>query len=204
MSFKIENFPAIILEELAFLLDPSDLFQLALTCKSLYQLFMENDSLWKAKTIHDFGDLFQIYTILTTSTGFTLEPVLQEKFGREPSSWRQYYIEKNKSADEENVSLMDQADTEYALAREKLESFQEDGNVDTLSQVASKMMYILDVFPTHAGCYYILGFILFVLNKLEEAVILLQMARAVDPSFEPVDGKQKICWKIQNTDKRFF
>jgi hypothetical protein len=50
-------------------------------------------------------------------------------------------------------------------------------------------MWILEVFPGHAGCYYILGFILFVLNKLEEAIILLEMSRAVDPNFEPVDGK---------------
>lgn len=60
-----------------------------------------------------------------------------------------------------------------------------------LALVASKMMWILDVFPAHGGCYYILGFILFVLNKLEEAMILLQMGRAVDPTFEPFDGKKK-------------
>lgn len=65
-----------------------------------------------------------------------------------------------------------------------------------LALVASKMMWILDVFPAHGGCYYILGFILFVLNKLEEAMILLQMGRAVDPTFEPFDGKKK---KLVNT-----
>jgi hypothetical protein len=55
--------------------------------------------------------------------------------------------------------------------------------------VLSFLCDVIDVFPTHAGCYYILGFILFVLNQLEEATILLQMGRAVDPSFEPIDGK---------------
>jgi hypothetical protein len=50
----------------------------------------------------------------------------------------------------------------------------------------------LDVFPGHAGCYYILAFICFVLNKLEEATIILQMGRAVDPTFEPLDGN--ISW----------
>jgi hypothetical protein len=143
-----------------------------------------------SKTTLDFGDLFQIYTILTTATGFTFDPTLVAKFGQEPSDWRRYYIEKNKtiSADDD-TALMDQADTEYANAQIHLEAFQQDGNVDILVEVASKMMWILDVFPGHAGCYYILGFILFVLNKLEEAAILLQMGRAVDPTFEPIDGK---------------
>lgn len=142
-----------------------------------------------SKTIHDFGDLFQIYTIFTTATGFTLDPLLAAKFMQEPNNWRQYYIQKNKTISEDDTDLMDEADREYANAQAHLETFQQEGNVEVLVQVASKMMWILDVFPTHAGCYYILGFILFVLNKLEEAAILLQMGRAADPQFEPIDGK---------------
>jgi hypothetical protein len=137
----------------------------------------------------DFGDLFQIYTILTTSTGFALDPALTDKFSQEPLDWRRYYIEKNNKITADDTALMDQADTEYANAQQHLESFQQEGNVDILVEVASKMMWILDVFPGHAGCYYILGFILFVLNKLEEAAIFLQLGRAVDPTFEPIDGK---------------
>ena len=52
-------------------------------------------------------------------------------------------------------------------------------------------VFFLDVFPTHAGCYYILGFILFVLNRLDEALIPLRTGRLVDPEFEPVAGKKK-------------
>lgn len=139
--------------------------------------------------------MFQIYTILNTATGFTFDAALTEKFGAEPSDWRKYYIEKNKTinTEENDTALMDQADTEYANAQKHLETFQQEGNVDILVQVASKMLWILDVFPGHAGCYYILGFILFVLNKLEEAIILLQMGRAVDPTFEPIDGKALFC-----------
>ncbi|CAO3673694.1 unnamed protein product [Rhizopus stolonifer] len=85
------------------------------------------------------------------------------------------------------MALMDQADKEYASAQAHLKSFQENGDMSVLSHVASKMMWILDVFPAHGGCYYILGFVLFVLNNLEEAMILLQMGRAVDPAFEPFD-----------------
>lgn len=46
-----------------------------------------------------------------------------------------------------------------------------------------------DMFPDHPGCYYILGFILFVLNRLEEATVLLKMGRTIDPGFEPFNGK---------------
>ncbi|KAL0136511.1 hypothetical protein V8B55DRAFT_1540086 [Mucor lusitanicus] len=186
MVFHIEQFPDIVIENLALILEPKDLFQLALASKSLYQVFMDNN-VWKSKTLHDFGDLFQIYTIFTTATGFTLDPALAEKFSQEPSDWRKYYLQKNSTVNDNDTALMDQADQEYANAQTQLASFQQDGNVETLVQVACKMMWILDVFPGHAGCYYILGFILFVLNKLEEAIILLEMSRAVDPNFEPVD-----------------
>ncbi|GAN02825.1 hypothetical protein MAM1_0028d02272 [Mucor ambiguus] len=186
MVFHIEQFPDIVVENLAFILEPKDLLQLASASKSLYQVFMDNN-VWKSKTLHDFGDLFQIYTIFTTATGFTLDPALTEKFSQEPSDWRKYYMQKNSTVNDNDTALMDQADQEYANAQTQLESFQQDGNVEILVQVACKMMWILDVFPGHAGCYYILGFILFVLNKLEEAIILLEMSRAVDPNFEPVD-----------------
>lgn len=46
----------------------------------------------------------------------------------------------------------------------------------------------VDVFPTHAGCYYVLGFILFVLNRLQDALVPLQVGRRVDPNFEPLEG----------------
>ncbi|KAI9339136.1 hypothetical protein BD770DRAFT_415316 [Pilaira anomala] len=190
MVFHIEKFPDVVLEELAYILEPKEILELSLTSKSLYKVFMDN-GLWKSKTIHDFGDLFQIYTIFTTATGFTLDPLLAAKFMQEPNNWRQYYIQKNKSISEDDTDLMDQADREYANAQAHLETFQQEGNVEVLVQVASKMMWILDVFPTHAGCYYILGFILFVLNKLEEAAILLQMGRAADPQFEPIDALEE-------------
>ncbi|KAI8368003.1 hypothetical protein EDC96DRAFT_564506 [Choanephora cucurbitarum] len=188
MTLQIERFPDIVIEGLAFLLEPRDILQLGLCSKSLCQLFMLNNNLWKAKTVNDFGDLFQVYTLFNTASGLTLDSGLAEKFSQEPADWRTYYVQKNKAvAVEDDTALMDQADKEYAHAQAQLETFQQDGNVDTLVQVASKMIWILDTFPGHAGCYYILAFILFVLNKLEEALTLLQMGRVVDPGFEPID-----------------
>jgi hypothetical protein len=44
------------------------------------------------------------------------------------------------------------------------------------------------VFPGHAGCYHLLGFVLYILNRLEEAMIMLDFGRTVDPEYEPIDG----------------
>ncbi|KAL0094707.1 hypothetical protein F4703DRAFT_1032598 [Phycomyces blakesleeanus] len=208
MVASIEKFPDIVLQQLAYLLDPRDIFSLSLASKELYYIF-SNNTLWKAKTVHDFGNLFHVYTIFTTSTGLDLGDDLKQKFGKEPENWHTYYITKNASIDEtNNDELMDQADKEYTEAQAYLKTFQNDGDIQVLSQVASKMIRILgkssvykiiyhkytysvylDIFPGHSGCYYILGFILFVLNQLEEAMILLQMGRAADPDFEPIDGR---------------
>lgn len=44
------------------------------------------------------------------------------------------------------------------------------------------------MFPGHAGCYHLLGFVLYILNRLEEAMIMLDFGRTVDPEYEPIDG----------------
>ncbi|KAI8370681.1 uncharacterized protein BYT42DRAFT_548904 [Radiomyces spectabilis] len=187
MDARIEAFPDIVIEQLVNVLDARDILALSQTCKSLHSIFTSQE-VWKSKTIHEFGNLFHVYTIFTTATGLELAPDLAQKFSHEPSDWRAYYLKKNASAQQsDDDALMDQADKEYREAQSYLKTFQNDGSVTVLNQVASKMLWILDVFPGHAGCYYILGFILFVLNQLEDAMILLQMARAVDPDFDLVD-----------------
>ncbi|KAG0183082.1 hypothetical protein DFQ28_004665 [Apophysomyces sp. BC1034] len=138
--------------------------------------------------MHDFGNLFHVYTIFTTASGLELDPELTKKFAQEPASWLEYYNKKNQSIKEsENDQLLEEGAKEYAQAQQHLKTFQNDGNITVLSEVASKMMWILDVFPGHAGCYYVLAFILFILNQLEESILLLTMGRAVDPAFEPID-----------------
>jgi hypothetical protein len=37
------------------------------------------------------------------------------------------------------------------------------------------------VFPGHAGSYYILGYMLFIVNQLEDALDVIDMGRLVDP-----------------------
>ncbi|CAO3650993.1 unnamed protein product [Cunninghamella echinulata] len=87
----------------------------------------------------------------------------------------------------EDEKLMDEADKEYAICHTQLKTFQKEGDIQILNEVASKMLRILDIFPSHGGCYYILAFILFILNQLDEAIVLLQMGRNVDCDFEPID-----------------
>ncbi|KAI8088925.1 uncharacterized protein BX664DRAFT_331739 [Halteromyces radiatus] len=196
MVARIETFPDVVVEQLVYLLEPNDLFQLSLTSKTLFSIY-SNASVWRSKSLHDFGNLFHIYTLFTTSTGLELYPDIQEKFEKEPTDWCRYYLSKNASVNEqEEEKLMDEADSEYAAAQAQLKQFQNDGNAAILNEVAAKMIRILDVFPAHGGCYYILAFILFVLNQLEEAVILLQMGRSVDSSFEPIDELEEEIQRI--------
>ncbi|KAH8550632.1 hypothetical protein BGW37DRAFT_497778 [Umbelopsis sp. PMI_123] len=195
----IETIPEPILIELAFALDPVDIGRLAQTCKTFSQIFSSNE-LWRSKVQHDFGNLFAVYQILITS-GLELDPALGAKFASEPNNWRQYYIEKDNAlngTDAQNKALIDEGDEEYTKAQKDLQSFQDSQDVTTLNRVASKLVWILDVFPGHAGCYHLLGFILFVLNRLEEAMILLEFGRTVDPDYEPIDDLEEEISNILN------
>ncbi|CDS07647.1 hypothetical protein LRAMOSA01596 [Lichtheimia ramosa] len=187
MAVTIESLPSKVYEHLANALEPRDMVMLASTSKTLYQSLF-NNQIWKTKTAHDFGDLFNIYNLITVGAGLELAPDLAPKFGQEPSDWRAYYIQKHGSIDDADTdALVSQAEKEYTEAQAYLKTFQKDGNVVVLGRVASKMIWILDVFPTHAGCYYVLGFILFVLNRLQDALVPLQVGRRVDPNFEPLE-----------------
>ncbi|KAI9467945.1 hypothetical protein BDB00DRAFT_985557 [Zychaea mexicana] len=193
---RLENLNVNIRELLANSLEPRDLVELATTSKQMCNSMMDN-SVWKSKTNNDFGNLFEIYAIFTKSAGLELAPDLATKFSQEPTNWKEYYAQKNAAVDSaDDEALMTQAEKEYSEAQAFLKTFQSDGNVSVLSRVASKMMWILDVFPTHAGCYYILGFILFVLNRLEDALIPLRTGRLVDPGFEPITELQEEIQRI--------
>lgn len=97
-----------------------------------------------SKTAHDFGDLFNIYNLITVGAGLELAPDLAPKFGQEPSDWRAYYIQKHGSIDDADTdALVSQAEKEYTEAQAYLKTFQKDGNVVVLGRVASKMIWIL-------------------------------------------------------------
>ncbi|KAI9471997.1 MAG: hypothetical protein EXX96DRAFT_582537 [Benjaminiella poitrasii] len=173
---------------IALYLDPKDILEFSLSSKSYCRAILENEDFWKSKTLHDFGDIFHLYQLFTSSTGLDLAGDLSKKFKQEPDSWRHYYKIKQSSINQaDDDVLVDQANKEYKDSRKYLSTFQDDMNYSVLAQVASKMFWILDMFPSHAGCYYILGFILFTMNRLEDALDILDMGRAVEPTFEPFD-----------------
>lgn len=49
-------------------------------------------------------------------------------------------------------------------------------------------MFVSDIFPSYPGSYYILSFILFIVNRLEDALEILDIGRIVDPHFKAFDG----------------
>ncbi|KAI7825207.1 hypothetical protein BC939DRAFT_132914 [Gamsiella multidivaricata] len=78
------------------------------------------------------------------------------------------------------------SEKDYEEAQELLRGFQTSGEIDSLSKAAQLMVGILDNFPGHAGCYHLLGFALYVLNELEDALSLLEIGSMVDPNYEPI------------------
>ncbi|KAI8887344.1 hypothetical protein K501DRAFT_175640 [Backusella circina FSU 941] len=143
------------------------------------------------KTDREFGNLFQLYSIFIKATGLELPSDLSSKFGKEPDSWREYYKQKTGSVNERDYTILrKQCDKEYYIAQENMKKFQDDVNYSTVIEMASKMLWILDLFPIYSGCYLILGSILYKMGRPEDALSVLEMGRMVDPTFEPFSGRR--------------
>lgn len=97
-----------------------------------------------SKSESEFGDLFRLYQIFTTSTGLELPTDLNTKFEKEPENWQLYYETKHASlkASDREV-LIQQANKEFKDAQKYLKTFQDDVNYSLLIQVASNMLWIL-------------------------------------------------------------
>ncbi|CAO3571459.1 unnamed protein product [Mortierella alpina] len=67
------------------------------------------------------------------------------------------------------------------------EGVQASGDIHSLSRAAQLLIGILYNFPGRAECYYLLAFTLYILNKLEDALSLLEIGSLVDPSNEPIN-----------------
>ncbi|KAF9926323.1 hypothetical protein FBU30_004090 [Linnemannia zychae] len=173
-----------LIEILVSYLEPLDMLNLSATCKHL-QKSINRPEVWEHKAIDDFGDRFTITSILD-SAGLDLGDQLKP----EPSDWRQYYKERHEAMTKMNVSADDQiakSEKDYDEAQELLRGFQSSGDVTSLSKAAQLMVGVLDNFPGHAGCYHLLGFTLYVLNELEDALSLLEIGSMVDPNYEPIN-----------------
>ncbi|KAF9968780.1 hypothetical protein BGZ70_007666 [Mortierella alpina] len=173
-----------LIELLASYLEPLDMVHLGATCKRLYKS-INRPEVWEHKAIDDFGDCFTIISILD-SAGLDLG----EQNKPEPTDWRQYYQERhvamaqmNKDADAE----VTQSDKDYKEAWELLRGVQASGDIHSLSRAAQLLIGILYNFPGRAECYYLLAFTLYILNKLEDALSLLEIGSLVDPSNEPIN-----------------
>ncbi|KAG0376897.1 hypothetical protein BGX24_007039 [Mortierella sp. AD032] len=173
-----------LIEILASYLEPLDMVHLSATCKHL-QKSINRPEIWEHKAVDDFGDRFTITSILD-SAGLDLGDQLKP----EPSDWRQYYQERHTAMTKMNASADDQiaqSEKDYDEAQELLRGFQSSGDVDSLSRAAQLMVGVLDNFPGHAGCYHLLGFTLYVINELEDALSLLEIGSMVDPNYEPIN-----------------
>lgn len=163
-----------------------------------------DQDLYKRKSIQEFGDLFKLYAVFTQSTGLELPTDLSNKLGKEPTDWIAYYNAKKAAMEEaDNDVLLSQGNREYKEAQKQLKSRKDEVNYSTLIMVASKMFWILDMLPSHAGCYHVLSYILFTVNRLEAALEVLNMGRIVDPTFVPFkELEEEIISTVGNTPKK--
>ncbi|KAG0228584.1 hypothetical protein BGW42_002074 [Actinomortierella wolfii] len=181
-----------VLEILVSYLEPRDMLNLAATCKHL-QKTIDRQEIWEHKAIDDFGDRFTITSILE-SAGIDLGDQHQP----EPSDWKAYYKERHLTLAELNKDSdkqIEKSEKDYNRAQELLRGFQADGEISSLNEASRLMVGILDVFPGHAGCYHLLGFTLYVLNALEDALSLLEIGSMVDPTYEPIG---ELMTEVQN------
>ncbi|RUP52461.1 hypothetical protein BC936DRAFT_145218 [Jimgerdemannia flammicorona] len=220
MSSTIETLTQPVLIAICLFLEPHAMLQFASASRVLWKV-VNDQEVWKSKTLIDFGDLFTVH-LLFTSAGLEVD----SRFATEPSDWAAYYRAKTDAArgQDPDEKLRD-AEIDYVRTQALLRGFQESRDLDVLAQVANKMIGMLgeftrtafnissvfttylslvhkpfsftpqstsspnlDTFPAHAGCYHILAFVLFVLNHLEDALLLLEMGRDIDPEYEPIDG----------------
>ncbi|KAF9432172.1 hypothetical protein BGZ76_011172 [Entomortierella beljakovae] len=164
-------------------LEPAEMVHLGATCRRLNES-INRPEIWEEKAIDDFGDRFTITKILCSS-GLDLG----EQDKPEPEDWREYYKERHLSMaqlNKDSDSLVEKSEKDYETVQELLKGFQSTGEIDSLSEAAQLMIGILDNFPGHAGCYHLLGFTLYVLNDLEDALTLLEIGSMVDPNYEPI------------------
>ncbi|KAI8881535.1 hypothetical protein K501DRAFT_188763 [Backusella circina FSU 941] len=101
-------------------------------------------------------------------------------------SWQHFYLSKQCDID---METMEEIDNEYRHAKKMLALFRDDFNASILIEVVSKMLWILDFYPYHAGCYYILSLLLFMIHQHEEALDILDLGREIDPTFDMFNGK---------------
>ncbi|KAI8079659.1 uncharacterized protein B0P05DRAFT_541501 [Gilbertella persicaria] len=199
----MNRLPKNTIEKIATLLDIKDAIVFGSCSKRYQNAILKNESFWRNKTLKDFGNLFRLYQIFITSTGLELPSDLSEKFAKRPHHWFQYYIYKHTSLKRvDNDILLDQCDKEYKEAQRYLTAFQDEIDYSLLTQLASRMFWILDIFPTYAGCYYILGYILFFLKQFGDALDILDMGRCVDASFQQFDELEKDIISTMQTEKR--
>ncbi|KAF9584346.1 hypothetical protein BGW38_006801 [Lunasporangiospora selenospora] len=177
-----------LLETVSSYLEPTDLLNLGATCKHLHKA-LSTQAVWEHKAIDDFGDRFTITTILN-SAGLDLGD--QNK--PEPSDWKSYYQERHLSLaklNQDTDTQIAQSEKDYDEAQTLLRGFQTSGEISSLSRAAQLMVAVLDNFPGHAGCYHLLGFTLYVLNELEDALSLLEIGAMVDSNYEPIQELTK-------------
>ncbi|KAI8990772.1 hypothetical protein BDF20DRAFT_840747 [Mycotypha africana] len=202
---QLSDLPKDVIQRIAIQLRPKDIIQLCLCSRNIRTALISNDEFWRKKSLRDFGDIFKLYRILVKATGLNLPTEISNKFKDYPKIWKHYYIQKTKTMNEADKEvLMDQGSKQYNDAKILLTTIQEtrlELNVSMLVEITSKMLFLLDLLPNYAGCYYILATMLYMENQLRSALDVLDMGRSFNPIFPPFEElEQRILSAMQQDD----
>ncbi|OBZ87215.1 hypothetical protein A0J61_04733 [Choanephora cucurbitarum] len=201
----MQRLPENIITRIAYFSSIEDALALGSCSRHCYHSILDNEAFWRSKSLKEFGNIFRLYQIFITSTGLELPSDIADKFAKRPTDWHAYYVQKHTSFQKVDYdTLLDQCDREYMEAQRHLTTFQDDINYSVLTQVASKMFWILDTLPVYAGCYFILSYILYFMKRFEDALDILDMGRNADPSFTQFNElEREIIDSMQNEERKF-
>ncbi|OZJ04395.1 hypothetical protein BZG36_02410 [Bifiguratus adelaidae] len=146
---------------------------------------------WKDKYLTEFGDLFSIYAIVSEA-GIELGREIQEAYGQEPKDWEEAYermAERSKVRNEEEARQA--SSHRFESSKEQLSRFQQTEDMSILNEVSQDMIQLLEFYPTNAACYYILAFVLFVMNRLEGALSIIEIGEVIEPENEELRGLEQ-------------
>jgi hypothetical protein len=175
-----QRLSADIIRNIVVLLDPNDITNLAVTCRSLKWIAKDN-LIWQQKYLNTFDHLIVVRDLLNEA-GLSAKYLSVEQPWYERFMKRYYYNEDDtkQEEDEKQVSTM------LVSVHENLRSFQMDPKSELLDESVNQLVYILDIYPEHPDAYYLFGVLCFMINAFHPALEFLEICEKIDSDYKLV------------------
>ncbi|KAL1924044.1 uncharacterized protein VTP21DRAFT_7079 [Calcarisporiella thermophila] len=189
MTSPLESLPSDLLSALSEHLSPAELARLSSTSRTLHN---QRQELWRAKCAQELIPLYNrmIVTRILRDAGIKVSSGLDE-----PEDWAEFYrlhigsknangqFEKEKDWD----AAAEHASRNFAMAQKSIEKFRDTMEWRELELACDNTMKILEDYPGHAGCFHLIAVVMYILNRLEDALKVLEIGKAIDLDYEPIE-----------------